>query len=281
MSADFYIAQYIRDTMRREPKNVGLVVVKDDVCAQQYLGDETVGGDVDLRTARWAKDPKVYRKWVRFWREEVGRGAKDLQKRLMEGNRSNYAMIFGGKVMDSGADTAAQICAHLFPRLVAEIVEPAQDDDGEADASKQQLQKEITGEFDRMGILAGRIHDEAPNPVWVNKPIVVSPKLDHTPSYFQNAGKKYVMEIANFTTPQKALAKDHAGWAAKMFDDVRNLADTVAIVRASKDDLENKTVKYAMAMLESSAKDIVFWNDAGQRRKFLEARREAAYTTSV
>src|SRR5690348_8845278 len=95
---DFFIAQYIRDPLRREPKNVGLFVVKDGECAGRFLGDTTLSGDTDLRTIKWAAHPKIYRKWVDLWREEIQRGPDRLFERLAEGNGPNYQVLNGGHV---------------------------------------------------------------------------------------------------------------------------------------------------------------------------------------
>ena len=116
--ADFFIAQYCRDPIRHEPKNVGVIVVKEADCYGLFLGQETAEGDKDMRTVRWAREPKVYRKWVRFWNEEINRGAEDLFARLADSNSGSYSVIVGGKATDTGNDTAEEICNKLFPMLV-------------------------------------------------------------------------------------------------------------------------------------------------------------------
>ncbi len=281
--ADFFLAQYLRDPMRREPKNVGLIVLKNDECVGRFLGEETAAGDVDLRTVPWAREPKIYRKWVRFWREELAKGEGNLKDRLTESNGGNFDVIMAGGVTDINGDTARTVCDYLFPMLVGSAEQAATEvEEEEVDRPKSELRKEITGEFKSLGILGGKVHDPVPNPIWPGQP-VVGKRATHRPSYQQLADVKHVMEVVNFTTRLKAPAKDHAGWAAKMFDDIRNRDKTVksvALVRATKEDREDKVVKYALALLEDSAQSLVFWNDPDQRRKFLEARREAAFAIS-
>src|SRR5262245_8191524 len=117
-AAQFLIAQYLSDPMRREPKNIGLIVVKDGKCDARFLGEQS--GGIDLRSIRWARDAQLYQHWVESWREQIEDGPGGLLERLSETNGGNYDVILGGHVTDANGDTAALICERLFPLLVGE-----------------------------------------------------------------------------------------------------------------------------------------------------------------
>jgi hypothetical protein len=281
--AEFLLAQYLRDPIRREPKNVGLFVIKDGRCAGKFLGEDTAAGERDLRTIRFAKEPRIYRKWVEYWREELEAGADGLLARLAENNGGNYDVIPAGKVSDTNGDPAELICERLFPLLVAPgEPEPPTEATESEDKARSELRREITQEFKSLGILASVRNDQLPNPIWADQEIQ-GQRTIHPVSYLQYGRETTVMEVVDFTTPRKAYPKDHAGWTAKMFDDVGNRQDKprrTAIIRAGKDDLSDKVVKYALSMLEGSADEILDWADTAKRNRFLEARRDAAYAVA-
>jgi hypothetical protein len=285
-TAEFLIAQYLRDPIRREPKNVGLIVIKDGAGAGKFLGEES--GRFDLRTVRWASEPYVYQHWIEAWREEISMGADGLASRLAETNGENYQIVVAGRVTDTNGDDASTICDRLFPLLVAEhepvaLSATATSDDRQAEHQQSDLRKQVTNEFKNIGILA-RVHNPPRNPVYTSTP-VMGLRVAHRPSYFQSGPVPHVMEVINFNTVRRRPVQFHAGWAAKMFDDIRardsGRTRRVAIIRATPDDLQDKIVQDSIALLTDSIDERVDWNDQRQRTQFLEARREAAYATSV
>jgi hypothetical protein len=276
-TAKFLIAQYLSDPMRREPKNIGLIVVKDEQCAAKFLGESAEG--MDLRTIRWARDAQLYQHWVESWREQIEDGASGLLERLSETNGGNYDVILGGHVSDANGDTARIICERLFPHLVGEPQEEAESVAKGSDTQHIELQRAVHDEFSSLGILAGT--SSAPNPVWTHQ-YVVGKRTTHEPSFLQTADGPTVMEVINFTTTRKGLARDHAGIVAKMFDDIlRNdpRAKRVAITRATREDLLSKPVKYAIDLLQDSVDSTVNWEDKDQRKEFLDARLAVAFAS--
>ncbi|WP_254508322.1 hypothetical protein [Anatilimnocola floriformis] len=279
---NFYLAQYLRDPIRREPKNVGLFVGRNGEWAGRFLGGEKLDGDTDLRTIAWTEHPKIYRKWVRYWREELETGGDDFLARVMETNGGNFDVIHGGHVAQAGADTAAQIVANLFPLLVSEPASAVELSEP-SEVSQREFKKDVTEQFKSLHILGGtRNSDEQndlKNPVWSDTPIV-GDIATHTPAYYQDGDVPHVMEIFNFTTTRKMPARDHAGWAATMFDDIvrkNSKIATVAIVNATKEDLADEKVDYSLKLLKRRSRDIVHWQNKDQREAFLDARQAAAY----
>ena len=274
--AEFLLAQYHRDPIRREPKNVGVIVLTDRGAAARFLG-ERAGSDIDLRTVRWSREPAIYQQWVEHWREELDSSEGDLIKRLSRTNGGNFDVIPGGAVTGINGDSPAEICAHLFPLMVDADAEADPDATTEVDSSLKEMARDITKRFSDLGILGGRVHNPPPNPVWV-RPTVKGKRAEHQPQYSQVSGIPCIMEVVNFMAVRKSPVKDHAGWAAKMFDDIRDYrpqTDTIALIRAGKDDLLDKTVRYALALLEDSAR-IVNLSDPDQERQFFSQREQVA-----
>ena len=53
-SAEYLIAQYLRNPMRREPRNVGVIVVLGDTRAAKFIGEIADAGEIDGRSTKWA-----------------------------------------------------------------------------------------------------------------------------------------------------------------------------------------------------------------------------------
>src|SRR4051812_47715751 len=98
---EYLIAQYLRDPMRREAKNVGLIVTAGTDVIARFIGEQGETGEIDLRSTKWTGHPKTYRKWLKFWRQELRRGTTELEDRLTRGNGGNYDIIPGGYVSDT------------------------------------------------------------------------------------------------------------------------------------------------------------------------------------
>lgn len=117
LSAEYLIAQYLSDPMRHEPRNVGIILVLGDASAARFIGEEGDTGEIDGRAVRWMAHPSIYRKWVKYWREQLQKGGADLVDRLAQTNGDNYNVIKGGYVTDYGQDPASVICESLFGQL--------------------------------------------------------------------------------------------------------------------------------------------------------------------
>jgi hypothetical protein len=88
------------------------------------------------------------------------------------------------------------------------------------------------------------------------------------------------MEPISFSTARKTTSRDHAAWAAKMFDDIQakeRRAETIAIIHATQEDLADDMVQYALTMLGDKVRQ-VNWADPNERQQFIEERVEVAHT---
>ncbi len=279
--AEYMIAQYLRNPMRREPRNIGIIVALGDSRAAKFIGELADTGEIDGRSTKWAAHPSVYRKWVKYWREQLGKGGDDLFKRLSSANGDNYDVVNGGFVTDYGDDSPQAICDRLFSFLVSPDEMPsaaADPTESDWDISARELEGKVLGEFrSRQLMSSAHVPPSVKHPIF-HKRYVSGKRISHVPEFYQNNGRPYVMETINFSTPRKGPAKYHAGYVAKMFDDIRNYdkaTEGIAIVHASKAELQEDIVKNSLLLLSDSAR-IVNWTLADDRQAFLEERERVA-----
>ena len=191
----------------------------------------------------------MYRKWVKYWREQLDKPGNDLLQRLGRTNGGNYDIIRGGLVTDHGEDSAQAICDNLFSFLVTpEEITPLipSREEAEWEISARELEGSVLGEFRNLHIMSGaHALPTVRHPIFHKMP-VSGKRISHVPEFYQLNGRPYVMETINFSTPKKGPAKHHAGYVAKMFDDIRAYnpeTQGIAIVHASQLELDDQIVK--------------------------------------
>jgi hypothetical protein len=118
-----------------------------------------------------------------------------------------------------------------------------------------------------------------PHPVHRSFPIIGKINIQHKPAFVQENGSLYVMETVDFTIQQKKRARDHAGWAAYMFSDIRAVrlkTHPIAIVRITETDTVDEEVETGLALLRYEG-EVVNWLNPTERKVFLEERQEVAF----
>ena len=109
--------------------------------------------------------------------------------------------------------------------------------------------------------------------------IIQGKKLSYKPSYVQENGKLYIMEAVDFTLTQKARSKDHAGYSAYMFNDIKENkanAEPISIVKVREEDKAYEDVVLGLKFLENES-EVVNWFDIRARNAFIEMCRHVAY----
>lgn len=278
--AEYIIAQYMADPFRKEPRNIGVIVVKGDDRAARFVGETKGTTTIDGRAIRSMPHPSIYRRWVRFWRSELESSEPDVLGRLTAPNGDNYNAIPGGQVTDTGHDAASEICNYLYDLLITPRPDSALPEDAEVEAPSQALKRDVEQEF-RKRLIMGSSDAHLAHPI-LSGVDVRGKRTYHKPAYVQRNGAVMPMDAVDFTTPRKGPVKDHAGWMATMFADIldnpaKEKARPIAIVRASKEDLSEDIVRYSLSLLEDKCQ-IIDWLDASQRAGFLEERERIART---
>ena len=72
MKVKYWLAQYTENPLRREPRNVGVIVENCVSRSARFLGEEhptdEIKTGIDGRYLRQIQFDKAYRSWVRRWR---------------------------------------------------------------------------------------------------------------------------------------------------------------------------------------------------------------------
>jgi hypothetical protein len=114
--AQYWIAQYIVDLFRNEPKNIGVFIELNGNTFAKFLG-ETESGDIDGRRLRGFNSPDVYRQWIDYWRESIVSG---ITENLVESSGSHFRVIEGGEIDGYDNESIEQISNSMYTMLVSE-----------------------------------------------------------------------------------------------------------------------------------------------------------------
>lgn len=271
MSATYWIARYVPDTFRNEPRNVGVIVAVNGVVAARFLG-EREDGSFDGRKIKGFSHPLVYAQWRTYWRSKLT--VPNLE-RISRKTGPNYYLALGGEVTDTGADNAGEVCAFLFDLLVGGGPVDAFGwhtiEDTEAD-----LETDIAAALENEHIIAGD------SEIFVRYPVVKNAEVPgriatHTPSFVQRNGALNVYEHIDFNKTKANKTRDRAGWMAYMFKDIREReAGTRAFSLIRPEHGGGATqIEYARTVLGNESQ-MVNWADENERGRFLAERRQIA-----
>ena len=255
MNAKYWIAQYVSDLFRNEPRNVGVIAqVGSDVEAR--FSGETLDFQIDGRRIRVLPHPDVYRQWIDYWRSRLSAGELDL---LKEESGHHYRVVEGGFATDIGHDSTEDVVTYLYALLVSEggFREAVKNEETEDTVARQSLQTDIESAFQEAHILADAPDLLAPHPIRRGIKLPGSSGVSHTPAFVQQNGRLFVMEGVDFAGRQAQRGRDHAGWSAYMFKDLRSKqkeVETIAIIRMTEGDLSNEVVENGYAMIRKEGK---------------------------
>jgi hypothetical protein len=277
--ARYWVAQYVSDLFRNEPRNVGVFVECNGQSVARFFG-EADDLQIDGRKLKNFQNPDVYRQWVEFWRKTMNQSGIE---KLTSGASSHFRVIAGGDVTDMGNDTVADVMAYLYSVLVATggITEALLTGSMEDMSTPTALAVEIGAALEQRSLLSNESKQVlVPHPVKRAEP-VRGKVVGYRPAFVQRNGALYVMETVDFTSPKKKIARDHAGFSAYMFKDIRDAdprANMIAIVRVADSDQDADEVRDGLALLKNEG-EIVNWMNEDEQAIFLEERRRIAIST--
>jgi len=132
----FFVAKYVPDLRRMEPRNMGVVVWQNGEVAARFLAERRdVPGEVDGRSVpAFVTSVSAYKQWVKFWRDElaqpqvvptdgtasVPKTSTDYLGALANMSRANFHLIEAGMLLDQPQDDLPTIADNLFGTLVEE-----------------------------------------------------------------------------------------------------------------------------------------------------------------
>ncbi|HKO53340.1 MAG TPA: hypothetical protein VJV79_36780 [Polyangiaceae bacterium] len=118
MNAHWYIAKYMPDLRRREPRNVGLVLFAQGQVLTRFQGQDPERDDeVDRRKVRFAASTMNYKSWVRYWTIRASECATRPDEFPIKRGGDNYFLDEGGRVVVSDRSIET-----LFEELYTAIV---------------------------------------------------------------------------------------------------------------------------------------------------------------
>ena len=275
MTVQYWIAKNIEDAFRNEPRNVGVIARAGKNVAARFMGEKE-SGSVDRRLlGQRFVHPEVYLQWIAYWRGEIDAG--QLENILKTGS-SNYYVVSGGEVSDTGNDSIEEVCSFLYTLLVSEAPAMVAFDLAVEEDETRGLGSEISEAFSEIKIL-----NDAPELV-VRHPVLRDQSIKgrhvtHKPSFSQKNGHLYIYEAIDFTMKRPKIIRERAGWMAYMYTDIKQAernAETFSIFRPSQEDA-GETVEYAKKMLGGES-TLINWADDNQRKRFLNERQRVAET---
>lgn len=271
MEAKYWIAQHIDDLFRNEPKNVGVFVMVGDQVSAKFLG-ESESNKIDGRGLKGFSNPNVYRQWIEYWRRVLV--TKKLDE-IVKTSGSHYRVFEGGSVTDIDSDSPEDVAKFLFTSLVTEsYAEATSDEIVDIQSNFIPLDTELTNAFKDLSLMT----DSVKHPIRRNA-IIQGKKVIHKPTFTQENGRLYVIETIDFTLTQKVRSRDHAGYSAYMFNDIRQNrvdAETISVIKVRDEDREIEEVRNGLTILKNES-SIVDWFDKKSRTDFIESRREVAF----
>ncbi len=273
MNTNYWIAQYVQDLFKNEPRNLAVFVSSESDTACKFCG-ENDNNEIDGRLIRFIKQPNAYRQWVEYWKMTIqNRDFVALEK----SSGAHYRIVSGGKVSNTGSDSCKTIAESLFVALVTHDYSAAAGGLDRQEPGFLRLKDELIQKLKEVMLLDGQKDVFVKNPVVADQ-VVKGKSANHFPSFVQKNGKLHVFEPVDFTVAHKSRAKDHAGLTAYMFQDIRGLdsnSTALSIVKINDADREHKDVKYGLSLIENES-DLVYWNNPQQRSQFIRDRQSIA-----
>ena len=157
MTIRWLVAKYMEDQRRREPVNVGVILLPDDGRPLfRFLG-QRADGHIDGRRVKWAGSVRNFQAWVKYWHYHLDNGG-DPADLLVRSQDDNYFLEFGGERILGDRDLdPASMADYLFGLLVEQTVprsvslEQISDSLLERVGIRQRVEKSISYEVPRRG----------------------------------------------------------------------------------------------------------------------------------
>lgn len=123
MSTRIFVAKYVPDPARWEPRNIGVIVEEGDARLARFVGEKP-GGSIDGRQIRFSvgAPADAYRDWIRYWRRAIDDGS-DL---VRSGKRDADFFIAeaGETLMEPPGKSLTERLGEYFARLVQDDSAP-------------------------------------------------------------------------------------------------------------------------------------------------------------
>jgi hypothetical protein len=133
MHSTYLVAKYIRDRVRREPVNVGVMLYEGGQWTSRFIGEDH-SGELAGQRIRQFGSPDAYREWHAFWVNALSKGVRDRDSgivvapddrafiaALCSHGRENFLVEEGrALVLPETVGDAYGMLSYLFDRIVGE-----------------------------------------------------------------------------------------------------------------------------------------------------------------
>lgn len=273
MTTRYWVAKYVADPFRNEPRNVGVFVHHCGSFAAKLVGEREDGVLDNRRLRGLFPQPQVFAQWQKYWRKNLNCGKIE---KIVKSATTNFVVVEGGVISDTGNDAIYDVCNFVYNLVVS--------DDGAAEAfdwplesaPETDLASDIYSTFLDARVLADAPDIEVSHPVRKNQTIQ-GKRVKHTPTFSQMNGHLSVFEAIDLGRPKQKLVRERAGWMAYMFTDIKdNLhdAEMYSIIQPNENE-EDEAISFARSVLEKSS-HVVNWSDKEERQNFLQQRIKVA-----
>jgi hypothetical protein len=279
-TANYLIAQHVADVFRREPKNVGVFVRLGAKVQARFFG-EGEAGTIDARKLRVLPAPDTYTQWVQYWRRILEKRPDSAWDEIQKTATGHYQIIDGGMVDAIGDDAIEDVVGYLYSALVSEGgIAAALGAPDETEAAVR-LADAVAIELKKQSLLMDERNElfKTRHLVRTNIP-VEGTVATHILSFVQQNGHNVVMEPIDLAVRRdKKRMTERAGWASRVFGDIRHKKPTteaIALISATAEEEKDDSAIYALKLLRPSASDVINWQSAADRKRFIDARARLA-----
>jgi hypothetical protein len=276
MSVRYWVAKYVEDPIRNEPRNVGVIVEGFDGFAARFATEREDLTIDRRRLGQRFRFPDVYLQWIEFWREQIN--AEKIEE-IVRATSENYFVVYGGEVSDTGQDTATVVCAFLYNLLVSDASVMQAFEVGTESDIERELSLDVSSALADWSLLADGPTLHVRHPIR-RKQAIQGAHAVHRPSFSQHNGLLYLFEAIDFTGKKPKLLQERAGYMAYMFSDIRHAqsnaggVEAFSIVRPQTEE-DGEAIEYAKELLDAES-HIVNWADKKDRDRFLRDRQRVA-----
>lgn len=298
----YYLVRHVPDILRNEPRNVGVILALGDELAARFVG-EASAGSLDLRRVSpgLVPDRQLYFEWHNYWRTKLAPTPRmspwPVMEELLRSSTPAYFVTAGGDWHEDSDASIEAVADKLYRRVVdrdarnftgAETEEVDLRVPTTAKRRSVALGDMILREFAKLQILETGESRElfADHPVRLDARVRGTNPVPHVARFLQENGQRYVMEHVDFTVADEESAREHAAYAAYMLGDIAKapapvpsvpIAVVNRVAPASASQEATLTQEYGLAALsEHPEVRIVAWDDADERRRFLDERLSVA-----
>jgi hypothetical protein len=123
MTVRWFVAKYMSDLRRREPDNVGVVLIHGNQRLSRFLG-QGPNGKLDGRRIKWAGSLENYKTWVDYWKHVLASEDGETLAGVLTSRRrdDSYLIEPGGERIRGVQELAPE---DLLDQLYEILVEPA------------------------------------------------------------------------------------------------------------------------------------------------------------